>query len=107
MPLSRLAEIVELSKREAKSLGLKACVKGHVGDSNFHENITYVKDDPKQAANAELAVKNMVRRALEMEGTCTGEHGIGLGKRDALAAEVGPDTVIMMVSNEDFPSSST
>lgn len=98
VPLSRLAEIVEISKEEAKSLGLKVCVKGHVGDSNFHENITYKKDDPEQASNAELAVKNMVMRALEMEGTCTGEHGIGLGKRDALATEVGPDTIIIMVS---------
>lgn len=97
VPLSRLAEIVEKSKEEARSLGLKVCVKGHVGDSNFHENITYVKDDPTQAANAELAVNNMVMRALEMEGTCTGEHGVGLGKRGALAAEVGADTMLMMV----------
>lgn len=97
MPLSRLAEIVEISKQEGKSLGLKVTVKGHVGDSNFHENITFTKNDPQQAAHAELAVSNMVRRALEMEGTCTGEHGIGLGKRAALAAEVGPDTILVMV----------
>lgn len=96
VPLSRLAEIVEVSKEEAKVLGLKACVKGHVGDSNFHENITYVKDDPVQAANAALAVRNMVARALEMQGTCTGEHGVGWGKKKALEAEVGPDTLVVM-----------
>lgn len=98
VPLSSLAEIVEVSKEGARSLGLKACVKGHVGEGNFHENITYRKDDPQQAADAELAVRNMVMRALKMEGTCTGEHGVGLGKKDALEAEVGADTIIMMVS---------
>ena len=99
VPLSRLAEIIDLSKKEAQALGLKVCVKGHVGDGNFHENITYIKDDPVQAASAEMAVKNMVRRALDMEGTCTGEHGIGLGKKDALESEVGMSTVAVMVSH--------
>lgn len=105
MPLGRLAEIVDISKSEAEALGLKACVKGHVGDSNFHENITYTKDDPVQAANAEVAVKNMVRRALEMQGTCTGEHGIGLGKKTALISEVGEDTLMIMVWNKASTSS--
>lgn len=97
VPIGALAEVVEASKAEAKRLGLKACVKGHVGDGNFHENITYSPSDPVQAANAEKAVKNMVKRALEKEGTCTGEHGIGFGKKEALAEEVGSDTLQMMV----------
>lgn len=104
VPLSRLADIVEASKAEAKVLGLKASVKGHVGDSNFHENITYNKTVPEEAAKAELAVKNMVKRALEMEGTCTGEHGVGFGKKEALAAEVGEDAIALMVGAFFFVS---
>lgn len=99
VPLSRLAEMVEASKNEARALGLNACVKGHVGDSNFHENITYDKTNPEEYRKAEKAVKNMVLRALEMEGTCTGEHGIGFGKKDGLLKEVGEDTVTVMVSS--------
>lgn len=98
VPLSRLADIVEASKAEAEALGLNACVKGHVGDSNFHENITYDKSNPEEAAKVKLAVKNMVKTALEMEGTCTGEHGVGFGKKEALALEVGQDTIAVMVS---------
>lgn len=97
VPLSRLADIIEDSKAHAASLGLKACVKGHIGDSNFHENITYNKADPQEAEKAKIAVKTMVKRALEMEGTCTGEHGVGIGKKDALLQEVGEDTIQVMV----------
>ncbi|KAF9869754.1 d-lactate mitochondrial precursor [Colletotrichum karsti] len=96
VPLSRLADIVEASKEEAQKLGLNACIKGHIGDGNFHENITYNKTIPEEAAKAQLAVKNMVARALEMEGTSTGEHGIGLGKKEALLSEVGNDTITVM-----------
>ncbi|KAG9250812.1 uncharacterized protein F5Z01DRAFT_677485 [Emericellopsis atlantica] len=96
VPLGALARVIEESKSEAKSLGLSVCVKGHVGDGNFHENITYSPRDPIEAANTEKAVKNMVKRALEAEGTCTGEHGIGYGKKKALSAEVGDGTLLVM-----------
>lgn len=89
---------MEASKAEAAALGLKASVKGHVGDSNFHENITYDTTNPEQVANAKKAVKNMVKRAIEMEGTCTGEHGIGFGKKESLLLELGDDTIMVMVS---------
>ncbi|KAF4121698.1 D-lactate dehydrogenase (cytochrome) [Geosmithia morbida] len=96
VPLSRLADLVDASKKEAQASGLKATVKGHVGDSNFHENICYNATDPNEVAKAEKLVKNMVRRAIEMEGTCTGEHAIGFGKKDGLRQEVGEDTVTVM-----------
>ncbi|GKZ97511.1 hypothetical protein AnigIFM59636_000897 [Aspergillus niger] len=96
VPLSHLADIVQASKEEAEKLGLNACIKGHVGDSNFHENITYDPANPEEAANVKRAVKNMVSRALEMDGTCTGEHGVGLGKKAALVSEVGNDTITVM-----------
>ncbi|KAG5655274.1 hypothetical protein KAF25_010426 [Fusarium avenaceum] len=96
VPLSRLTEIVQASKKEAEEIGLKATVKGHVGDSNFHENIYYDAAKPEERAKAESLVKSMVRRALEMDGTCTGEHGIGFGKKHSLLQEVGDDTITVM-----------
>jgi D-lactate dehydrogenase (cytochrome) len=77
-------------------------VKGHVGDSNFHENIFYDATKPEEVAKAEKLVKNMVRRAIEAEGTCTGEHGVGYGKKDGLIQEVGEDTITVMVSTFVF-----
>ncbi|KAJ2983198.1 hypothetical protein NQ176_g879 [Zarea fungicola] len=96
VPLSRLTKIIQDSKKEAEEFGLLATVKGHVGDGNFHENIFYDATNAEQRENAETLVKRMVRRALEMDGTCTGEHGIGLGKKDSLEKEVGNDTVVVM-----------
>ena len=88
----------EVSKTELDSLGLFASILGHIGDGNFHESIMYNSKDPKERAAVEKCVKDMVDRALEMEGTCTGEHGIGLGKKDSLMKELGLDTINVMKS---------
>ncbi|KAI0019069.1 glycolate oxidase [Xylariomycetidae sp. FL0641] len=93
VPFSRLADIIEVSKKEMDSLGLFASILGHIGDGNFHESIIYA---PEQRAAVESCVTNMVNRALEMEGTCTGEHSIGWGKKASLLKEVGPDTLAVM-----------
>lgn len=85
-----------MSKKELDSLGLFASVLGHVGDGNFHETIMYNKKDPEERVKIEKCVKNMVNRALDMEGTCTGEHSIGWGKKESLLLEVGPETVNVM-----------
>lgn len=77
------------SKEQAAASGLNACIKGHIRDGNFHENIIYDSTKPEEVEKAKTAVKNMVRRAIKMEGTCTGKHGIGFGKKDALRQEVG------------------
>ena len=71
VPLSRLSDIIEISKKEMDELGLFASVLGHIGDGNFHESILYDATDPKQRDAVEHIVHNMVDRALEMEGTCT------------------------------------
>ena len=97
VPLSRLADIIESSAAETKRLGLKASIKGHVGDGNFHENITYNPSSAEEASKVHAAVKHMVASALEMEGTCTGEHGIGYGKKGALVEELGAETIMLMV----------
>lgn len=104
VPLSHLADIIVASKQDAAALGLNACVKGHVGDGNFHENITYDSTKPEEYEKAKKAVKSMVQRAIDMEGTCTGEHGIGFGKKEALQQEVGNATISFMVCSLLSPS---
>lgn len=98
VPLSRLPDIIEISKKEMDDLGLFASILGHIGDGNFHESIMYNSKDPRERAAVEKCIKDMVDRALEMEGTCTGEHGIGLGKKDSLLKELGLDTINVMRS---------
>ncbi|MCJ1393866.1 hypothetical protein MMC18_006742 [Xylographa bjoerkii] len=98
VPLSRLADIIDISKREMDDLGLFASILGHIGDGNFHESILYDNTNPKEREKVEHCVHNMVDRALDMEGTCTGEHGIGLGKKESLLQELGVDTIDVMRS---------
>ncbi|KAK5169258.1 hypothetical protein LTR04_005942 [Oleoguttula sp. CCFEE 6159] len=98
VPLSRLPDIVGKTPpcKEMDDLGLFASVLGHIGDGNFHESIMYNAKDPKERARVEKCIHAMVDRALEMEGTCTGEHGIGLGKKESLVKELGLDTIGIM-----------
>ena len=91
-----MADIIEISKKEMDDLGLFASILGHIGDGNFHESIMYRRDIKEEREKVELCVKNMVKRALEMEGTCTGEHSIGWGKKESLLWEVGPETLGVM-----------
>ncbi|KAI0468844.1 putative D-lactate protein [Xylaria cf. heliscus] len=96
VPFSRLAELIEISKKEMDDMGLFASILGHIGDGNFHESIIYDRTNPAERAKVERCVKNMVNRALDMDGTCTGEHAIGWGKKSSLLREVGPDTLGVM-----------
>ncbi|KAL4745444.1 hypothetical protein BDW72DRAFT_198636 [Aspergillus terricola var. indicus] len=96
VPISKLAEIIEICKQDAKKLGVFSSVVGHVGDGNFHEAIMYDPKDPAQRLSVEEAAHRMIDHALEMEGTVSGEHGIGIGKMEALLHEVGPDTIHVM-----------
>ncbi|KAF5592018.1 d-lactate dehydrogenase [Fusarium subglutinans] len=93
VPISRLPDAIEQAKAHITALGLVGSIVGHAGDSNFHTIAVYSKE---QRAQAEDFLHAMVDRALEMEGTCTGEHGVGLGKRDAVVKELGEDTVAAM-----------
>ncbi|KAF7852440.1 hypothetical protein EAF04_010980 [Stromatinia cepivora] len=96
VPMSRLAEIIDISKQESGKLGLFSTVLGHVGDGNFHQAVMYNPKDPTEAAAVKKCVYDMLDRALEMEGTSSGEHGIGLGKKDCLMKELGLDTITVM-----------
>ncbi|KAL3469737.1 hypothetical protein BJX99DRAFT_264926 [Aspergillus californicus] len=96
VPLSKVPDLVEISKRDLNELGLFGSMLGHIGDGNFHETILF--DGEKEREKVTKCVHDMVHRALEMEGTCTGEHGIGLGKKDFLAEEVGAESLAVMKS---------
>lgn len=98
VPISRLAEIINESVAEAEASGIPYWVVGHVGDGNFHLSYLIDPNDPAEAATVERLSEQMVRRALELEGTCTGEHGIGLHKMGYLLDEAGPAAVAMMRS---------
>ncbi|KAK3335320.1 hypothetical protein B0T19DRAFT_4851 [Cercophora scortea] len=93
VPMSRLSDIIEETKRDFKTTGLVTSLVGHVGDGNFHIIVLYSDAERKLA---EDCVHRMVKRAVEMEGTVTGEHGVGLVKRDYLPHELGETTVDAM-----------
>ncbi|KAH6982668.1 hypothetical protein EDB80DRAFT_625638 [Ilyonectria destructans] len=96
VPLSRMAELIEISKERASNLGLFTSVLGHVGDGNFHQIVMYRPDKEDERKAVEDCVNTMMDRALEMEGTVSGEHGIGLGKKHCLEKELGPATIGVM-----------
>ena len=93
VPISRLADIIEEVTEKIQEAGLLGSTLGHVGDGNFHAPILYSEDEKKIA---EKIVEDMMRRGVEMEGTITGEHGIGLNLRDMLQMELGENAVDMM-----------
>ena len=98
VPISRLAEAITESVAEVDASGLPYFIVGHVGDGNFH--IAYLIDPaiPAERELAEALNLKLVQRALRLEGTCTGEHGIGLHKQGFLLDETGPEAVAMMRS---------
>ena len=95
VPISRLAECLLETRRDIDETGLIAPIVGHAGDGNFHCGIVVDPDDPEEMARATAFNKRLVTRALGMEGTCTGEHGIGLGKIESLEAERGEAVDVM------------
>jgi D-lactate dehydrogenase (cytochrome) len=95
VPISRLAECLTETKRDIEASGLIAPIVGHVGDGNFHTLILIDPGNGEEIARATALHDRMVLRALALEGTCTGEHGIGFGKIGYLARELG-DAVDLM-----------
>jgi len=96
VPISRLADCLLTSVAEAEASGIPYFLVGHVGDGNFHFGYLINPNDPQERATAEALNQQLVERALSMEGTCSGEHGIGLHKMDFLLAEAGAPAVAMM-----------
>jgi D-lactate dehydrogenase (cytochrome) len=96
VPISRLAECVAETKADIQRCGLIAPIVGHVGDGNFHACPLVMMDDPAELENAKTFMERVAERALAMEGTCTGEHGIGQGKKHFMESEHGAGAVAMM-----------
>jgi D-lactate dehydrogenase (cytochrome) len=95
VPISRLADCVAAAQAKMEELGLIAPIVGHVGDGNFHTSLLVMKDDPDEMARGRAYISWLNETAIGMEGTCTGEHGIGQGKRQYLEAELGEATDVM------------
>ncbi|MDB5795923.1 MAG: FAD-binding protein [Noviherbaspirillum sp.] len=96
VPISRLAECILDTKDDCERSGMIHSIIGHVGDGNFHVLLMVDPNDPDDVARAEAVNARMVTRALAMDGTCTGEHGIGLHKMDFLVQEHGEGAIDTM-----------
>jgi D-lactate dehydrogenase (cytochrome) len=98
VPVSALADCVGKARDEIDKAGLLAPILGHVGDGNFHVIFLPMPDSPEELAAVERVHAGIVEHALSLGGTCTGEHGIGLGKKTKLVDECGRDVVSLMES---------
>ena len=95
VPISKLVECISWAEKEVKRLGLTAPMVGHVGDGNFHSIILYDPDDEEKQKKIRQYSDDLINKALELEGTITGEHGIGLQKKHYLLRE-HPDNLPVM-----------
>ncbi|MGI4944081.1 MAG: FAD-linked oxidase C-terminal domain-containing protein, partial [Janthinobacterium lividum] len=97
VPISRLAELVLGAKEDIAASGLDAPIVGHVGDGNFH-TVILVPPEPDGMERAWALDRLIVGRALALGGSCSGEHGVGIGKREFLVAEHGEEVLAVMRS---------
>ena len=95
VPISRLAECILETKQDLEDSFLVAPIVGHVGDGNFHIAFVLDMNDENEVKEAERINERLVARALSMDGTCTGEHGVGLGKIKYMTEEHGPAISVM------------
>ncbi len=95
VPISQLAKCIVDTQQDIEKTGIMAPILGHVGDGNFHLTILINSDDKEEFERAKALNERLVRRALAMGGTCTGEHGIGVGKLQYMALEHGDSLDIM------------
>ena len=96
VPISRLAECVAAAKQEIERARLIAPIVGHVGDGNFHASVMVMMDDADEVARAKAFIEWLAELAIAADGTCTGEHGIGEGKKHFLVPEYGQAAVGIM-----------
>ncbi|MDH5749144.1 MAG: FAD-binding protein [Rhodospirillales bacterium] len=95
VPISRLADCILETKQDVDASSLYAPVVGHVGDGNFHLVMVIDPGNPDEIAEATALNDRLMKRAIAMDGTCTGEHGVGHGKMDILDAEHGEAVNVM------------
>jgi D-lactate dehydrogenase (cytochrome) len=95
VPISRLADAIVAAQNDTAHASFPAPIVGHVGDGNFHMSFMLDPGNPGQLAEAKVLEEKIILRALEMGGTSTGEHGIGIGRKKYLSAEHGPAVDVM------------
>jgi D-lactate dehydrogenase (cytochrome) len=98
VPLSRLAESIELATQELAKASFPSTIVGHVGDGNFHVLMLLDPDNQAEWDESERINHALVTQAIDADGTCTGEHGIGLHKKQFMAHEHGEDALDLMRS---------
>lgn len=96
VPMSNLDACLRETLEDIDALGLPAPLLGHVGDGNFHCLVLVDPASPDEVHKAESFTQRLAQRAIRWDGTCTGEHGVGLGKMDLLLEEHGPDALNVM-----------
>src|SRR5574339_1273457 len=96
VPISRLAECVHETMQDVKSYFAPVPLLGHIGDGNFHLMLLVDPARPEETETAKQFNKRLIERALRLEGTCTGEHGVGLGKIGSMRMELGEDVMDVM-----------
>ncbi|WWD04010.1 hypothetical protein V865_002073 [Kwoniella europaea PYCC6329] len=101
VPVSNLPKLVKQTKQDLKENGIVGPLLGHVGDGNFHCALIFKADVPGEFEKVDAAAHRMVKRAIELQGTCTGEHGVGIGKREYLPLELGEGTLGVMKQLKD------
>ena len=98
VPISRIAECVTQTQQDVAANGLMAPILGHIGDGNFHLALLVDMTNSGEVKTAKMVCERLVERALAMDGTCTGEHGIGEGKMKYLVEELGAPAVHAMAA---------
>ena len=96
VPISNLAEAINETKKDLANASMPVCLVGHVGDGNFHLCFILDPNKPEEFKEAAEINERMVTRALALDGTCTGEHGVGYGKIGFVEQEHGPATIGVM-----------
>lgn len=94
VPISKLPQLVYETQKDMEHSGVFYSVVGHAGDGNFHALLTFKTEDELKVVRE--VVHRMVEHALALDGTCTGEHGVGIGKKEFLVEELGAGTVALM-----------
>jgi D-lactate dehydrogenase (cytochrome) len=102
VPISRLTECIEATEQDIARASMPIPLFGHVGDGNFHCVVLVRPDNAGDLAEAKAFNERLVDRALAMEGTCTGEHGIGIGKIESLRKELGDAVDLMAALKRTF-----
>ncbi len=102
VPISRFSECITESQKDIEELGLVATFVAHAGDGNFHTQLLIDTQSETEVKNSAEYISRLNKRAIAMEGTCTGEHGVGQGKQKYLEIELGESVEFMRMIKQTF-----